>query len=146
MDPIEELAVRRHLDRFANTFDTKQWDEMLECLAPTLHTDYSDLRGTPAETVSHTRFVELRREALDKLATQHLFANHEIDLAGDAASARVSAAIFRRTPEGKTFHTHCLYFFKLVKVSRQWKINSIVQKVYWSEGASLIHAGAASGN
>ena len=141
MTHLDELAVMRILSRFANCFDTKQWDEMTHCLAPVLYTDYSDLRGTPPETLSNTRFVELRHEALDKLATHHLFGNHEIELLGDVAKAKVSAVIFRRAADGETLHTHCLYLFELRKAPQDWKICAITQKIYWSEGNKRIHAG-----
>ena len=141
MTRIEELAILHLINRFANCFDTKQWDEMTNCLAPILFTDYSDLRGTPPETMSNTRFVELRREALDRLATHHLFSNHEIECRGDVAQARVSAVIFRRAADGQTLHTHCLYLFELRKAPQGWRIGAITQKVFWSEGNRRIHAG-----
>src|SRR6476659_9612870 len=53
-----------------------------ECLADTVHTDYSDLRGTPPETMSRDQFVQLRRSALQELQTHHLAGNLEIELTG----------------------------------------------------------------
>lgn len=140
---IDERAILRVLNRFANCFDTKQWHEMTDCLAADIYTDYSDLRGTPPETMSRTRFVELRREALGPLETHHLFANHEVEWCGDAAKAKVSAVIFRRAADGQTLHTHCLYLFELRREPQGWKICAITQKVLWSEGNPGIHAGIA---
>src|SRR5206468_2310114 len=68
----DESAIRTLIARFANAFDLKAWDALDACLTESLHTDYSDLRGTPPETVSRQRFVELRRAALDHLATHHV--------------------------------------------------------------------------
>jgi hypothetical protein len=140
--PNDELtSVVRTLNRFANAFDTKEWASLEDCLAPSLHADYSQLRGTPAETMTAGRFVELRRQALDHLVTQHLFANHEVDVHGTRASAKVSAAIFRRHADGRTLHTHCLYHFELARAESGWKIHAIRQQVYWSEGDRSLHAG-----
>lgn len=138
---MDELAILRVLNRFANCFDTKQWNEMTDCLALAIHTDYSDLRGTPPETMSSARFVELRREALEPLDTHHLFANHEVEGRGDVATAKVSAVIFRRAANGETLHTHCLYLFELRRAPQDWKICAITQKVFWSDGNPRVHAG-----
>src|SRR5215471_5995029 len=60
--PVTEIvAIQQLVARFANSFDVKDWLALAECLAEELHTDYSDLRGTPPETMSRSRFVELRR-------------------------------------------------------------------------------------
>jgi hypothetical protein len=49
--------------RFANAFDLEAWDDLTECLTESIHTDYSDLRGTPSETMTRERFVELAAAA-----------------------------------------------------------------------------------
>jgi hypothetical protein len=137
----DERRILRLLNRFANCFDTKEWAGLEDCLAPTLHTDYSQLRGTPPQTLTAARFVELRRQALDHLATQHLLANHEIDVDGTTASAKASCVIFRRDARGETLHTHGLYHFGLRRLETGWKIEAIVQRVYWSDGNRNLHAG-----
>ncbi len=134
-------AIQNLLARFANSFDLKDWDALCNCLSDTIYTDYSDLRGTPPEQMSNQRYAELRRIALQELQTHHLSGNTEIELDGDAANAKVSTIIFRKNKDGQTLHTHCLYQFGLSKSSGQWLINSIVQKVFWSDGQTAIHAG-----
>src|SRR5262249_5693510 len=109
--PVTEIvAIQQLVARFANSFDTKDWRALRECLADELHTDYSDLRGTPAETMPRSRFVELRRSALQSLQTHHLCGNVEIGGARPI-EARVSMTIHRRAESGATFDTHCLYTF-----------------------------------
>ena len=137
-------AIERLIARFANSFDLKAWDELSACLASALDTDYSDLRGTPPETISRERFVESRRAALANLATHHLSGNIEIQLIGSQGTANASMAIFRRNPEGKAFNTHCLYTFGVRKTDRGWVICSIVQKVLWNDGEAAIHRGAGT--
>ncbi|MBI1772547.1 MAG: nuclear transport factor 2 family protein [Burkholderiales bacterium] len=134
-------AIQNLLARFANSFDLKDWDALRACLAASVYTDYSDLRGTPPERMSNQRYAELRRIALQDLQTHHLSGNTDIELSGDAARAKVSTIIFRKNAEGQTLHTHCLYEFGLTKANAQWLINSIVQKVFWSDGQAAIHAG-----
>ncbi|BEV73176.1 hypothetical protein THUN1379_26580 [Paludibacterium sp. THUN1379] len=134
-------CIQQQLNRFANCFDLKSWDEMAECLAETLYTDYSDLRGTPPETLSRERYIALRREALDGLKTHHLYANHEITLNQTGATARVSALIQRLSPDGQVLDTHCVYLFELDQHGTNWVIRAITQKVLWTQGNPAIHAG-----
>lgn len=140
----DELAVYRLIARFANSFDLKAWMELGECLAAELHTDYSDLRGTPPEAMSRERFVELRRVALQELRTHHLLTNLEVDLTGGEGGVKASALILRRNSAGEVFNTHCLYTFGVRKEASQWLIRSIVQKVFWSDGQAAIHKGVKS--
>ncbi len=133
--------IQNRLSHFANSFDLKDWNALSACLTDTVYTDYSELRGTPPEHMSSQRYAELRCIALQELKTHHLSGNTEIDITGDRAEARVSTLIYRKNTDGETLHTHCLYHFGLQKQAEQWLINSIVQKVFWSDGQTAIHRG-----
>jgi len=137
----DESAIRTLIARFANAFDLKAWDALDACLTESLHTDYSDLRGTPPETVSRQRFVELRRAALDHLATHHLSGNYDVAVEGDRARCRASMMIWRRDDGGRVLNTHCLYDFELSRSAAGWRISSITQRVLWSDGDWAIHSG-----
>lgn len=141
LDRSDEYLVYQLLSRFSNSFDLKAWDTLRSCLADSLHTDYSALRGTPPETMTGDRFVELRQRSLEHLKTHHLSGNQEITIDGDQGSARVSTVIFRKDESGEVFNTHCLYLFGLSKTSGSWLITSIVQNVFWSDGNTKIHQG-----
>ncbi|MBK7319976.1 nuclear transport factor 2 family protein [Candidatus Villigracilis affinis] len=56
------LNIQQLIARFANSFDVKDWDGLQACFTESLYTDYSDLRGTPPETISASEYVRLRRE------------------------------------------------------------------------------------
>ena len=137
----DEWAIRRLIGRFANSFDLKVWDALADCLAESLHTDYSDLRGSPPETLSRHEFVERRRTALERLQTHHLSGNHEITVEGDRGRCRASMVIWRRSDDGRVLNTHCLYDFEVSRSATGWRISSIVQKVLWSDGDATIHPG-----
>jgi len=83
----DEGEIRRLIARFANAFDLKAWDALEACLADSLATDYSDLRGTAPEVMSRQRFVETRRTALDQLQTHHLSGTTRSPLTVGAADA-----------------------------------------------------------
>ena len=138
----DTFDIKKLLARFANSFDLKDWDGLLACLAETVHTDYSDQRGTAPETVSATRYVQDRRAALEKLQTHHLGGNYEIKYSDPFnATCRVSMVIWRKA-DAEVFNTHCIYTFTVIKDAAGWKINAITQKVLWSEGQAAIHSGA----
>lgn len=142
MDTLfDQAQIQTLVNRFANSFDLKDWLALEDCLCDSLHTDYSDLRGTPPETIDKQRFVQLRRTALDALATQHVMGNHDITVDGDTARVTVSCVIFRKNAAGERLNTHCIYFFEVRRDDTRWKISAIRQKVLLNDGDTAIHAG-----
>jgi hypothetical protein len=139
------FELQQLVARYANSFDLKDWTGLGECLADTLYTDYSDLRGTPPETLTREAFVALRRAALHDLQTHHLSGNLEVRLDGESARLKVSMVIFRRNAAGETLNTHCLYDFGVEHGDGGWVINSITQKVFMSDGRKTVHEGIVSG-
>ena len=137
------FALQQLVARFANCFDLKDWDGLGQCLSDNLYTDYSDLRGTPPETMSRDSFVALRQAALNDLQTHHLAGNAEIRLTGESAALKVSMVIYRRNASGDALNTHCLYLFGAELVDSGWVINSITQKVFINHGKTTVHKGVA---
>jgi hypothetical protein len=136
------LYIQQVIAKFANSFDVKDWDGLQACLTDSLFTDYSDLRGTPPQTVSAADYVKSRRESLDHLKLHHLVSNYEIDFPDSGgATCRASMIVWRKS-ETEEFTSHCFYIFQLVKQKGEWKISGITQKVLWNEGKSSIHSDA----
>ena len=136
------LKIQQLIARFANSFDVKAWDELRACFTESIYTDYSDLRGTPAETVLARDYVKERREALDHLKLHHLVGNYEIEfLDPSTATCRASMVVWRKADK-EDFVTHCVYVFQVVNANEIWKISEIFQKILWSEGTPAIHKGA----
>ena len=142
MNPEERLNIQELIAHFANAFDLKDWDGLQACFTESLFTDYSDLRGTPPQTITAAEYVRQRRESLDHLKLQHLVSNYEIDFTdSDMATCRASMVVWRVDDE-KQFTSHCFYTFQLIKQNGGWKINGITQKVLWNEGTASLHTGA----
>lgn len=135
------FALQQLVARFANCFDLKDWDGLCRCLADELYTDYSDLRGTPPETMSKERFVALRRAALHDLQTHHLAGNLEIEAGETKAKLKVSMAIYRRNQVGEILNTHCIYFLETEQTKDGWVISSLIQQVFINDGQIGIHKG-----
>lgn len=140
-DDQDLMAIQQRIARFASSFDLKDWDGLGQCLCDQLYTDYSDLRGTPPETISRETWLALRQSALQHLKTHHLSGNPDISVQGNLADASVSMVIFRKNNANETLHTHCLYRLKLLKDDGVWRISSIIQRVFWSDGQTAIHSG-----
>ena len=85
------LEIQEVIARFANSFDVKDWSGLEACLTESLFTDYSDLRGTPPQTVSASEYARSRRESLDHLKLHHLVSNYQIDFT-DAGTATCRAS------------------------------------------------------
>lgn len=138
----DRLKIHEVIARFANSFDVKDWSGLEACLAESLYTDYSDLRGTPPQTITASDYARSRRESLDHLKLHHLVSNYEIDLIdSNTATCRASMIVWRKS-EKEEFTSHCVYNFQLTKQESDWKISGITQKVLWNEGTSSIHKGA----
>ena len=136
------LEIQQLIARFANSFDVKDWDGLQACFTESLYTDYSDLRGTPPQTVTAADYATARRKALDHLKLHHLVSNYEIDfIDSKSATCRASMIVWRKSDE-EEFTSHCVYIFQLTKQDSVWKISSITQKVLWNEGTTSIHKGA----
>jgi len=138
------LKIQQLIARFSNSFDVKDWNGLEACFTEELHADYSDLRGTPPQTITAAEYVRQRHESLDHLKLHHLVSNYEVDFTdSNTASCRASMVVRRKSDE-EEFTSHCVYNFQLIKQDADWKISGITQKVLWNEGTSSLHKGAKS--
>lgn len=128
------------VNKFANSFDTKDWNGLQSILADKVHCDYRSLRGVE-ETLSADDYVAKRIEALDHLTTHHMMANHQVTISNGKATCVASSVIWRNDGD-QIFNTHAVYHFELKRDSKLWKIYSIKQDVLWNEGEKSIHSGA----
>lgn len=137
-----KFAVQERIARFANMLDLKNWEAVQDCFIEMVYSDYSDLRGTPPETIPASEYVHLRREALTPIKVHHLVSNFETEFPEENnATCRASMVIWRKT-DVEEFITHCIYTFQLVRQGPDWKISGVTQKVLWNNGNSSIHTGA----
>ena len=144
MNIDDRLKIQEVIARFATSFDVKDWSGLEACFTESLFTDYSDLRGTPPQTITASEYTRQRRESLDHLKLHHLIGNYEVDFTdSNTASCRASMVVWRKSDE-EEFTSHCVYNFQLIKQDADWKISGITQKVLWNEGTSSLHKGAKS--
>ena len=68
--------IRNTINKFANSFDAKDWSGLKSVLSCEVECDYASLRGVK-EVVTSEVYVQKRIEALDQMSTHHLITNHE---------------------------------------------------------------------
>lgn len=137
MELEDRLKIQEVIARFATSFDVKDWDGMQTCFTDELFTDYSDLRGTPPQTISAADYVAARSKAQENLKMHHLVSNHEIDFTDpNSANCRASMMVWRKS-ETEDYTSHCVYTFQLKKLDADWKISGIKQKVLWNDGTEI---------
>lgn len=142
MSVNDRVFIQELIAKFANSFDLKDWNGLQSCFTESIYTDYSDLRGTPPQTVSAADYVKSRREALDHLKLHHLVSNYEIVFSdAGGATCRASMIVWRKS-DVEEFTSHCFYIFQLVQPNGEWRISGITQKVFWNDGKASIHSGA----
>lgn len=129
--------------RFQRAFDQHDWDDLETCLTPQLWIDYGDLRGSPPEQESASRYCELRRDSLDHLDLQHNHSNlviFETDEPGQLR-AQCNFQILRFERSGpRHFHTYGTCEFRLKRDPLgDLRIFSVQQRVTRNSGDPEIH-------
>jgi 3-phenylpropionate/cinnamic acid dioxygenase small subunit len=151
---VTDPALQALLDRqaivdmvvgYARALDAKDWAAARACFADEVETDYGDLRGSGPGRASAHAFVELRRQALERLKTHHLSTNHLVTLDGDVATCESATLIHRLDPSrasDNTFDTLAHYTHTLARTPHGWRITRVRQSVAWNRGNAAVHAGA----
>jgi hypothetical protein len=133
-------SIERRLDLFAESFDTKDWQQMTECLADNVYIDYSSSRKTEPGLVSRSQYVEQRKTGSEGLETVHTFDHYETHIDGAHATCSCDFAIKRfDRVHNDYYHSYGKYHFNLININGSWKIEKIVQMEDRSEGNRNIH-------
>jgi len=116
---------------YAGAIDRKDYDAIADCFAPdagVIYTGFSEeLRGAEA-IMAH---MHLALESMD--ATQHLFTNFIIDIAGDAG-VMTCDILAQHLHGGETFLAGGKYDTRVAKVAGGWKFSRISGTTVWSLG------------
>lgn len=120
--------------------DARDWEGLRGLFAETVALDNTSLRGGNAATVSSDEVVAGWRQALQGLdVTQHLIANHQVEVDGDDATC---IAYFQAVHRLATSHGDPLftvgerYDFRLHRAGADapWRIGGLVATSLWTTG------------
>jgi hypothetical protein len=144
-----EARIRRLEDRasiievvinYARGVDQRDWTLFASVFTDPVVTDYSAL-GSPPKTWERAPFVDYIREALSGFtATQHISPNHVVEFDaedGDRAVCRsymYAQHYLEGSPNGDFYLVRGAYDNHMLRTRDGWRIERIVQHVFWQEG------------
>lgn len=138
------IEIQETLFRFMRSFDTKDWNEMSDCLADEIYCDYFSFLGEEPATIKRNDYINKRKVVLGELKTQHNLTNLSIVYTNDVAEVNCNFIIYRFHREfsgskDQFFHSYGTYLFKLKRDINHWKINSITQALLVNDGNPQLH-------
>ena len=95
---VDRVDIIDTIVRFANAFDSKDWEALRSCLADEIEADYSQFRGDPPARMDADSYVAARQTGLEGLHTAHITTNHSVTVEGDTATCRSAYQIYRIVP------------------------------------------------
>ncbi len=130
---IEELRYR-----FGRALDDRDWPMFASLFTDHVDADYSAF-GVPAGRVPRSSVVDLMKHSFrrDEMKSQQIYANFEIAIKGDEATAVSSLVGRHHIPGfagGEDFTLHARYHDRLVRTSAGWKIAGLRLVVLFTEG------------
>lgn len=134
----DRAAIVEAVDSVALLADLRDWDRLQALFADEVLVDYTSLRGGEPQRVSAAELVAGWRERLGGLdATQHVVANHLVEVAGDEATCRAHVLathhLANRTG-GPIWHLGGHYRYRLARRSGRWEITGTTLTVLWATG------------
>ena len=148
---LTPLYIINRLEKFAASFDLKDWDMMKSCLIEKIFIDYSSFRNTAPTFIDSSEYIELRKIAMKNLNTSHSLSNFEIDISKYKSNILVCHCDFEiqrfsaiEKYKDSFYHSYGKYTFELIldtseKWKEVWRISKIKQEVERSEGDKKIH-------
>ena len=140
----DSYAIEMLIADFLRAFDAHDWVGMRNTLADELKIDYATPRGgrPVLVPVNPDSFVRQRRNSLSALTTSHDFEILDLTIQEDAARAKCKFAIKRfKQEDERHFHSWGEYEFSFAREARRgWRICSIAQMTWRSEGDAKLHA------
>jgi len=132
--------VVKFVQIFFNSFDTKDWKLMKNCLTDKLELDYESFRGTPKYISSSDDYVSKRKTGLKNLNTAHQTFNYIIDEYNGEFKCQCDFEIKRHEVDSiEYFHSFGAYEIWIKKIGNNLKIFKIKQNLKGNEGNKAIH-------
>jgi hypothetical protein len=143
----EELTDRTEVSRtlydYAHGVDRRDWPGFRDCFCDEVEIDLSSYNGQPPVTMSLDDWVESVRSGLSGFeATQHISANHLIEIEGDRAHA-TSEFQASHMLEGERVVLAGWYDTQLRRERGRWRISRSQLNATWTQGPVALYARAA---
>ncbi|MGZ2362039.1 nuclear transport factor 2 family protein [Streptomyces sp. 372A] len=142
-----KYAVAETCTRMAVYADRREWEKLGTLFADKVVLDYTSLNGGEPVRLMPKEITGAWAATLSGYdSTQHLLANHLVDLADDRA---VCTASFQATHRLAAAHGASLwtlagdYRWELVRSGDRWLIDTVVMSAVWGDGNQALPARVA---
>lgn len=132
--PHDRVAIIDAITAIAAGADRHQWDRVRAAFAPTITVDYTSLVGGQPATLGSADLVKSWEAFLPGFdRTQHLVANHTVQVDGDQASAQADFQATHRI--GTDFWVlGGWYDYSLVRDGATWRVSAMRMTWTWETG------------
>lgn len=135
------------LPRLLQAADDLDWTAVRDCLADDVRTDYSELFGGEAETLSADELVKRWQGLLPGFdATQHLLGTGLVEEREGGLTVRTHVRAYHRIADaegGAVWGVHGHYVVPLELSAAGWRIAGITLRLFYQEGNTGLPALAA---
>jgi len=135
---MEEQKIINIIINIFNGSDKHDWDLVLNCFYYEVFLDYFSLSKKPGGKVKPADVVKGWSGFLPRFTfTHHTITNFEISIEGANAAAFCKGYALHHIPGaegGDTWTIIGTYDLKLIKVSDQWKVNSLIFNLLYEDG------------
>ncbi len=135
----DRVAIGDVISKFAFCIDRRRWDDFATCFTEEIRAN--TIRTGAWVTLERSALLQTLRGAFESYtATQHLSANHQVTIDGDAAVvwSTLHATHYRQGTPGGEFQQQIGYYeYGLVR-EEGWRITSIQQHPHWQSGNQSI--------
>ena len=136
---LERALISETIFRYHRSFDQKDWEVCRDLFTDAVEIETSGMQGSIAETQNFARdrlIRILQRLGSPDTVSQHLSANHIIEISGNEATCIASSiAHTARAQDGKNAVSIVggSYTFNLVRTQNGWKIRKYRFDQAWSK-------------
>lgn len=135
----DRAAIIEVVSKFAFCIDRRLWADFETCFADEI--EVNTIRTGRWVRFERQPLIEVLRQAFESYtATQHISANHQVSVEGDAATvwSTLNATHYRQGAPGGEFQQQVGYYeYGLVRQDG-WKISSVQQYPHWQAGNQRI--------
>jgi hypothetical protein len=146
----DRTLISEVIIRYAVRVDRKDWAMYAECFTDPVRADFSGL-GSPAGTFARNEFVGGVAAALNGFtATQHISPNHVIEFDDNNPDRAVCHSymyaqhLLKDSENGEFYLVRGSYTNHMRRTADGWRIENIIQHVFWEEGNSNAVAESAA--
>lgn len=137
---LDRTAIVDVVCKFAVSIDRRRWDDLASCFMDEI--EINTIRTGRWVTLERSRVIDVLRRAFESYtATQHISANHQVTIDGDAAvvwSTLNATHYLAGAADGEFQQQVGYYEYHLARDGAGWRITKVQQFPHWQRGNQAI--------